>query len=86
MISLLLTLILDSCNNKDIILILGYNYNILLVLLIIWLIKRFWFTTFLKGPMADCYWGEPERAPHWSVVKVYVVGASRCAWSVNKKI
>ena len=32
MISLLLTLILsfasDSCNNKDIILILGYNYNI----------------------------------------------------------
>ena len=39
----------------------------------------------LKGPMADCYWGEPERAPHWSVVKVYVVGASRCAWSMNKK-
>ena len=33
MISLLLTLILgfasDSCNNKDIILILGYNYNLL---------------------------------------------------------
>jgi len=32
MISLLLTLILgfasDSCNNKDIILILGYNYNL----------------------------------------------------------
>ena len=32
MISLLLTLVLgfasDSCNNKDIILILGYNYNI----------------------------------------------------------
>ena len=34
MISLLLTLILgfasDSCNNKDIILILGYNYNLIL--------------------------------------------------------
>ena len=34
MISLLLTLILgfasDLCNNKDIILILGYNYNILI--------------------------------------------------------
>ena len=30
-------------------------------------------------------WGEPERAPHWSVVEVYV-GASRCAWSVNKTI
>ena len=33
MISLLLTIILsfasDSCNNKDIILILGYNYNIM---------------------------------------------------------
>ena len=23
-------------------------------------------------------WGEPEQAPHWSVVDVYV-GASRCA-------
>ena len=31
------------------------------------------------------YWGEPERAPHWSVVFVYV-GASCCARSVNKKI
>ena len=30
-------------------------------------------------------WEEPERAPHWSVVEVYV-GASRCARSVNKKI
>ena len=29
-------------------------------------------------------WGEPERAPHWSVVKVYI-GASRCVQSVNKK-
>jgi len=38
MISLLLTLILsfasDLCNNKDIILILGYNYNISLTVLI----------------------------------------------------
>ena len=30
-------------------------------------------------------WGEPERAPHWSVVFVYV-GASCFARSVNKKI
>ena len=30
------------------------------------------------------YWGEPEQAPHWSVVEVYV-GVSRCVWSVNKK-
>ena len=30
-------------------------------------------------------WGEPERAPHWLVVFVYV-GASCCARSVNKKI
>ena len=27
-------------------------------------------------------WGEPERAPHWSVVDVYV-RASRCARNVN---
>ena len=36
MISLLLTILVlgfasDSCNNKDIILILGYNYNIILI-------------------------------------------------------
>ena len=30
-------------------------------------------------------WGEPEQAPHWSVIFVYV-RASRCARSVNKKI
>ena len=30
-------------------------------------------------------WGKPERAPHWSVVEVYV-GALRCVRSVNKKI
>ena len=40
-----------------------------------------------KIPVSNCftlYWGEPERAPYWSVVKVYV-GASHCAWSVKKK-
>ena len=31
-----------------------------------------------------CIWGEPERAPHWLVVEVYV-GASRCAQSVNNR-
>ena len=30
-------------------------------------------------------WGKPERAPHWSVIFVYV-GASDSARSVNKKI
>ena len=30
-----------------------------------------------------CIWGEPEQAPHWSVVDVYV-RASRCVWNVKK--
>ena len=49
MISLLLSLFLsfasDSCNNKDIILILGYNYNIILIKItafIIMITVNFW--------------------------------------------